>query len=464
MSDVATGSNAALQLQQQMAAAPYVEDQAAAAADETQLKLQQDRLKAQYAPQEYALKLQEDQQLAEKSRLANMVAATSYKADNESNIKLVEWYKSPEGQKSTDAEKIRKAAALKGEVGLAKEQAALLKDAGILDDKKFAQDQKKSLAQYDEVARASSVLNNIPEKDLEASINRLPKETTDMIVSQVGEGNWKAMDAKTKKAVINELMYNSKNHFAKEMKQMEQVKQDSINDTKVKVAAKTQDALANNRQTVNDQKSATESRMAWNEYNTKKIGIERTYQKSLDALEKAVLDETGKVNPRGTFEELVSRGMKSITGEALEDHSADRLKKVIEQRDAIQTKIWKEQLSVAQSAPEFPGKEYEIQGLQKLLGIVSGTEPIKPPPAAAPAKGSPLPPNLSNGPLSLQDTVKAAADAKKSGAVPSNKQPTKLTQEQNDAAIAKANEAIKNGADKEKVKARLREAGVSFKE
>jgi hypothetical protein len=46
----------------------------------------------------------------------------------------------------------------------------------------------------------------------------------------------------------------------------------------------------------------------------------------------------------------------------------------------------------------------------------------------------------------------------------SNKPAVKLTQAQNDAAITKANEAIKNGADPEKVKARLKERGVSFKE
>jgi hypothetical protein len=450
MSDVAAGSDAALRLQQNMAAAPYVQQETAAAAEETQLKLQQDRLKAQYAPQEAALKLQQDLQTAETTRLANLVASTSYKADNESNVKLIEWYKSPEGQKSTDAEKIRKAAALKGEVGLIKEQSALLKDAELLDDKKFAQDQKKSLAQYDEVARAASVLNNIPEKDLETSINRLPKETTDTIVSQIGEGNWKAMDAKTKRAVINELMYNAKNHFAKEMKQMEQVKQDSINATKIETTRKVQDALANNRQTTNDLQVAKENRLAWNEYNTKKISVERVYQKSLDNLEKSVLDETGKVTPRGMFGELVSRSVEGATGKGLEDHSADRLKKVIEQRDAIQKKIWEEQLSVAQSSPEFPGKEYEIQGLQKKLGIVSGTEPVKPPAASAPPKisgpGGPLPASLGGGTII----------SKEPASVPSNKA---LTPEQQ-TILDKANDAIKKGADPVKVRERLKQANI----
>ena len=58
----------------------------------------------------------------------------------------------------------------------------------------------------------------------------------------------------------------------------------------------------------------------------------------------------------------------------------------------------------------------------------------------------------------------AKEKSKSGGAATSNKPPAKLTQEQNDAAITKANEAIQKGADPAEVKARLRKAGVSFKE
>ena len=67
MSDMAAGSTAALQMQKNMAAAPYVQQETAAAAEETQLKLQQDRLKAQYAPQEMAIKMQEDEAILQKN-------------------------------------------------------------------------------------------------------------------------------------------------------------------------------------------------------------------------------------------------------------------------------------------------------------------------------------------------------------------------------------------------------------
>ena len=76
MSDLAEGSKAALQLQQNMAAAPYVEQQASAVAEDTQLKLQQDRLKASYAPQEAAAKAQQEEATLQKTKLANIVAQT----------------------------------------------------------------------------------------------------------------------------------------------------------------------------------------------------------------------------------------------------------------------------------------------------------------------------------------------------------------------------------------------------
>ena len=66
----------------------------------------------------------------------------------------------------------------------------------------------------------------------------------------------------------------------------------------------------------------------------------------------------------------------------------------------------------------------------------------------------------------IPEAVTAAKEKSKAGGAgaTSNKPAVKLTQAQNDAAITKANEAIKNGADPEKVKARLKERGVSFKE
>ena len=392
MSDVAAGSNAALQLQQNMAAAPYVKDNAAAVAEETQIKLQQDRLKASYAPQQMELKMQEDLQTAETNRLANLVASTSYKADTETTEKLKQWMQTDEGKKSTDSEKVRKAASVKAEAGLIKDASALLKDAQILDDKKFIQDQKKMLMQYDEVAKAASVINNVPEEQIDAYVNRLPEESLKSIVSQVGETNWKAMDGKTKRNVINDLMYNAKNHLAKEMKAQDLLKQEGINDTKETVARLVDDRLAKSRQLVGDEKKSKEERLVWNEYNTKKQNIERMNQKTLDKLQEAVTNEMANITPQGALSELVNR----VTG--AQDHSADRLNNLIKERDALQKTMLQKQLDLVQGTPSFPGRDIEIQGLQKQLGIVSATQDEPAPkaqPKAAASGDSPLPPGFS---------------------------------------------------------------------
>jgi len=123
-------------------------------------------------------------------------------------------------------------------------------------------------------------------------------------------------------------------------------------------------------------------------------------------------------------------------------------RKAVEARDRFQREQIRKQLNLATTAPEFPGKAAIVENLKKELELFPEPEAPKEqkPEASKPAaKAEPT-----------------AAPAKPG--VPSNKPAAKLTPEQNNAAIAKANEAIKNGADPAKVKARLKEAGVSFKE
>ena len=99
MTDIAAGSKAIEQLQENVAKAPYIQDLTQAAAErrlaedraapeEVRLKLEQDRIKAQYAPQEAALKIQQEQQNIESKRLSNLITDTNLKAGKESKEKL----------------------------------------------------------------------------------------------------------------------------------------------------------------------------------------------------------------------------------------------------------------------------------------------------------------------------------------------------------------------------------------
>ena len=88
MTDVAAGSTAARNLQQNVLGAQYDEANIAAVAEENQLKLQQNRIKTMYAPEEAQLKLEQDKLGNEKTRLANLVTDTNFKASEDSKAKL----------------------------------------------------------------------------------------------------------------------------------------------------------------------------------------------------------------------------------------------------------------------------------------------------------------------------------------------------------------------------------------
>ena len=101
MTDVAAGSNAALQLQQNMAAAPDVQQQQAMAVQQQQANL-------------------------ERTKLANLVADTGIKADQESKQKLSALTQSPEFKAADDVKKLQLISAKQFELGKVEEGAKTL--------------------------------------------------------------------------------------------------------------------------------------------------------------------------------------------------------------------------------------------------------------------------------------------------------------------------------------------------
>ena len=73
MSDLAEGSTAVRQLQQNVAAAPYVQDLTQAASER---KIQEDRLAKQYAPEMMAAKAEEEQMRLQTARLQKLATDT----------------------------------------------------------------------------------------------------------------------------------------------------------------------------------------------------------------------------------------------------------------------------------------------------------------------------------------------------------------------------------------------------
>mgnify|MGYP003352130389 CR=1 FL=1 len=140
ISDMPAGSEAIKQLQQNIAAAPYVSDLTKSAAER---KIQEDRLATQYAPQIAAAKAEAEQQRLQTSRLQRIATETAYQADAESTRQLQQWLSTDEGKKASDVDIAKKAAALKMQAGLTEEGAKLYERAEKIEAAQLAKTKKE---------------------------------------------------------------------------------------------------------------------------------------------------------------------------------------------------------------------------------------------------------------------------------------------------------------------------------
>jgi hypothetical protein len=416
MSDVAAGSNAALQLQQNMAAAPDVQQVEANKMQEQQLKLQQ-----------------EDANL-QRTKLSNLVVETGIKADDESKQKLQALYKTPEFQtalKDNDyGNLIRLTGGTMMSSGKVEEGARVFAQASTFDAKKIADKQKMLDQNSQEVGNAYGVLSAVDIKNpqkIEETFTNLPKESRDAIISQVGESNWNKFTPQEKLEATKNLMLNSKGQLATQLKLLDLEKQEMILKSKEKIADESnRTRIATKELGDSGIKQDREKRLAWEETTRAITSIEKSGAKTLERLNEAVDAADAaviKAKP-GTLASFVG-----ATGDF--DTANELLTKAKQTRDDFQRKQIKKQLDIAVSAPDFGSKAVVVRELQTQLAALGGAE-LPPPPKveeAKPISGSPLPPGMpmgTNAPQAVKDKInlstQGVADAKaKSAAVPSNK-------------------------------------------
>ena len=162
MSDVSAGSQAALQLQQNVAAAPYVQEKA-------QLQAEADRLK-----------VQQDKATLDKTKLQNLVAESGLKITEDTRASLEAVRKTPEFQAALDkgdyASILRMTGAAQMQAGDVATGANTLAQSEVFDAKKVAADQKKLDTQAQIIGNAYGVLEAIPDDKVSEFVDRLPKE------------------------------------------------------------------------------------------------------------------------------------------------------------------------------------------------------------------------------------------------------------------------------------------------
>ena len=427
MTDMAAGSTAARTLQQNAYGAQYDEANTAAAAEQMQQKTQENKIK-----------LEQGQLDVEKSRLANLVADTGFKASQESKQKLRELTDTEEFKTADDAGKVRLWAMTEAKVsGDPTKLASNLQAAEILDAKAIATKQKQLDQNAQVIGNAYGVIAALPDDKVEEFVGRLPEENRKALIGQIGEDNWSKMTGTEKKEAAKNLMFNAKGQLSNQLKQIELEKAEILAKSRERTEQIRQDGLLNRKLT-----GGTDREMRdWNLYNKASENIDRSGKKTLDKLTEAV-------DAADAAQEKSKVGLLWNSAEPSEK-AALAYRKAVEARDKFQREQIKKQLNLATTAPDFPGKQAVVDNLAKELELF--------PEPTAPKESKP---ETSSKPAAKAEPTATSA---KPGAT-SNKPTAKLTPEQNNAAITKANEAIKNGADPEKVKARLKEAGVSFKE
>lgn len=218
ISDMAEGSKAALQMQQNFAAAPDVQQAQANFMQEQQFKLQQ------------------EQANLEKTRLNSMVAESGFKATQDSKFKLQALTKSSDWQTADDAARLRMVAAVQMESGDVDGGAKTLASSEIFDAKKLVAEQKRLDQQAQVIGNAYGVIDAMPDDQVNEFVNRLPKPQQDALISQVGKENWEAMNGTQKKEATRNLMMNAKGQLAQLKFEADEKKQKAINASRERVA------------------------------------------------------------------------------------------------------------------------------------------------------------------------------------------------------------------------------------
>ena len=371
MSDVAAGSNAALQLQRNMAAAPDVQ------------QMQTNVM------QEQANTLQQQQENVEKTKLANLVSSTGIKTDADIRSKIQNLVKDDSYIKASPSEQTLRLASLYGEAGKAEESAKFMEASERIATRDLVNQSKKADIERQSIADASSVLETIPEAQVNERFNSLPEATRNLVINRVGPANWNNFSPKEKKAVVQNL-FETANSKLQEQKilagiQMAQIRATAdVEKTRLRLAA------SERAKTLGDEKIV----QIWNTVNTQlgKIQNDPRTVAEFKRLDEEV-DKTLTAATRSTTLGFSFLGAGPYTPEGTDakfysEDSFNKWQQASIKRDKFTQKQLLEERSLIENLPTEVGS-IKSNMLKKIDSQLS-TLQVEPPKAEKPA-GTPTP-------------------------------------------------------------------------
>ena len=429
MTDVAAGSNAALQLQRNMAAAPDVQ------------QMQTNVM------QEQANTLQQQQQNIEKTKQANIVADIGIKTDADIRNKIQNLVKDDSYIKSSPSDQVLRMASIVGESGKPEVMANLIDASERITTRELLNQSKKTSMERQSIADASSVFELTPDDQVNNRFNSLPEATRNLITSRVGLENWNKFSPKEKKTVIQNLFETGDN------KLREQVLANNIALAQIRAKAEVDKAqlrlaASERAKTIGDEKLVR----IWGTVNTQ---LEKIQRDPATTKERQRLDEqVDTALTAATKSAFFSYKPEGSDVEFYSKSAFDKWQQATTKRDKFIQGQLLEERTLVESLPTEAGS-IKSNMLKKIDAQLS-TLQLEPPKAEKPT-GTPTPtpakPDVTSSkipeirPLSLNPDGSSAR--------------TGLGWPPKDVLL-KANDAIMKGADVEAVTKRMRDAGYDI--
>jgi len=371
MSDVAVGSQAALQLQQNMAAAPNVQQVEANKMQEQQNTLQRQQVQ-----------IQQEQANAAKTNLANLVADSNIKATEKSKATLQDLYKTPEFQDAVNKQdnpailKMTQVALFKA--GDIEKASQLTSEVDKANAAQLANQEKQNNLDAVQVSRA---YYNLKEG---ATLESLPEEQKNVLIKEVGKANWDKFTPEQRVDVTKNLMMITSKRLTNQLEVIQDDKieksgqfkkdiNDADNKTKIIIKNIGEEGL--------DRRESSKESAAFVREKLKEEGKDTRAEKRLT--EKTWSDVNKEINQVGNaritlnlknkLDEAKAARQKGPTG------SMDQIKLDNNYRDAVkdynnyELEILQKQLRIAVSAPDsFKDKKYVVDKIKQNIALFDG--------------------------------------------------------------------------------------------
>ena len=394
MSDVAVGSNAALQLQQNMAAAPNVQQ-----VEANKMQEQQNTLQSQQ------IKIQQEQANVAKTNLANLVSDANIKASEKSKSTLQNLYNTPEFQDAVNKQdnpailKLTQVALFKA--GDTEKAFELTSDIDKAAATKLANQVNQNILDAEEVSKAHYNLEQ------GATLENLPEGQKNVLIKEIGQTNWDKFTPEQRIDVTKNLMMITSKRLTNQLATMQedrieqtgQNKKDVANinvDGKIRakiIGEEHADARESSRESAafvreklkeEGRDTRAEGRLTEKSWNDVNLRLDKVENPRITLNLKTIVDNANAARQKGP------------TG------SMDQIKLDNNYRDAVkdyneyQLKVAQRQLDIAVSSPDsFKEKKYVVDKLKHNVELFGGGTNAE---EAEAKKGKPTPTESTSKP------------------------------------------------------------------